>query len=67
MSYKFNPFTGKLDVVGLSGDLELTSTQAVYFGDPATDGSWRYIRSGDNLSVQRRESGQWVEKGLYLA
>lgn len=30
-------------------------------GDPATNGSWRIVKSGSNLSVQRLESGAWVE------
>lgn len=34
----------------------------VYLGDINTDGSWRFIKSGNNLSIQRRESGIWVEK-----
>lgn len=34
-------------------------------GDPAADGSWRIIVSGNDLSVQRRESGSWVEKGSF--
>jgi len=34
-------------------------------GDPATDGSWRIVRSGNNLAVQRLESGAWTQKGLF--
>lgn len=34
-------------------------------GDPLTDGSWRIVVSGNDLSVQRRESGSWVEKGSF--
>lgn len=37
-----------------------------YIGDSATDGSWRFTISGSNLSVQRRESGSWVEKGSFM-
>jgi len=36
-----------------------------YFGDPSTDGSWRITVSGSNLSVQRRESSVWEEKGVF--
>ena len=48
------------------GDLELDSTSALYFGDSATNGSWRIIRSGNNLVVERREGGVWVEKNAFL-
>jgi hypothetical protein len=39
------------------------STDAVYLGDPLTDGTWRIIRSGTSLKFQRLESSSWVEKG----
>ena len=35
---------------------------SIIWGDGVTDGSWRIIESGNNLSVQRLESGVWVEK-----
>lgn len=38
------------------------SITALYFGDANTDGSWRILPVGNNLSIQRRESGSWVEK-----
>lgn len=38
----------------------------VYFGDSATDGTWRITQSGSNLSIQRRESGSYVEKSAVL-
>ena len=47
------------------GDLVMSSGSAYYLGDPGTDGSWRIIRSGNNLSIQRLESGVWVQKGSY--
>lgn len=45
-----------------TGDVETTSTGAFYFGDAATNGSWRIVRSGNNLVLERRESGAWVTK-----
>ena len=33
-----------------------------HWGEPNTDGSWRITRDGDDLIVERRESGTWVEK-----
>lgn len=51
--------SSKLDVVG---DVEIGSTNAFYLGDPTTDGSWRIIRSGDDLLMQQRESGVWNTK-----
>lgn len=37
----------------------------LYFGDPTTNGTWRIIPDGNNLSVQRRESGSYVEKTAF--
>ena len=37
----------------------------VYFGDPDTDGSWRFTVDGTALSAQKRETGSWVEKGAF--
>jgi len=34
-------------------------------GDPTVDGNWRITVSGNNLSVQRRESGTFVEKASF--
>jgi hypothetical protein len=43
---------------GVFGD-----TDAVYLGDPLVDGTWRIVRDGNNLSFQRLEAGEWIEKG----
>lgn len=48
-----------------AGDLETGSTNAFYFGDKTTDGSWRFIRDGNNMSFQRLESSIWVQKGVF--
>ena len=37
----------------------------LYFGDSATDGTWRIIVSGVNLSVQLRVAGSYVEKSAF--
>jgi len=50
------------DVFDINVDTELASTKAFYFGDKDTDGSWRIVRSGDDLDFQRRVSGSWVSK-----
>ncbi len=49
-----------------SSDVNAGSTSAIYFGDSATDGTWKIVRSGNNLSFQRRESGAYVEKGNFV-
>lgn len=56
--------TSALDV---NGDAELSSTGSVYFGDPTTNDSWRIVRSGNNLVIQRRESGSYVTKSTISA
>ncbi len=54
--------------VNTAGDLELApnlvlaSDKAVNLGDPATDGSWRIVRDGNNIVFQRKESATWVAK-----
>ena len=42
------------------------NSSATNFGDSGTDGSWRLVRDGNNLSVQRREAGVWVEKSAFV-
>ena len=37
----------------------------VPMGDQSQDGSWRITVNGSNLSVQRKESGSWIEKGAF--
>lgn len=50
------------------GSMQLTlDSQAFYFGPVETDGSWRIIRSGDDLEFQRRESGTYIKKGAIIA
>lgn len=43
------------------------STGYVYFGAEATDGTWRIGRSGNDLVIERRESGSYVSKQTILA
>lgn len=50
------------DDATINGDLHVRSTDAFYFGDETTDGTWRIIRDGNNLVFERRESGSWVTK-----
>jgi hypothetical protein len=50
-----------------TGDYVLGATKAIYWGPKTTDGSWRVIRDGNNLSVQRREATVWTEKLLIEA
>ena len=44
----------------------LGAADFAYFGDPATNGTWRIGRSGNNLNFERREAGLWVRKGAML-
>ena len=41
-------------------------TPVIPIGHPNVDGSWRIIVSGTALSIQKRESGSWNEKGGYV-
>jgi len=41
---------------------EVPSDSYYYIGDPSTNGSWRLAISGNDLVLQRRESGSWTTK-----
>ena len=67
MPWTYNPFTGKMDYFGFSStaDIEIASANAIYLGDPSTDGTWKIVISGNDLEFQRRESGSFVFKGAF--
>lgn len=48
-----------IDVVG---NVVVTASDTINIGAVGTDGSWRLSRSGNNLLIERRESGSWVAK-----
>ena len=60
ISKEFNSMLG-------NGDIRLYNASNIYLGDSSTNGSWRIVRNGNNLSFQRREAGSWVEKGSFSA
>ena len=49
-------------ILDVDGDIETGDANAFYFGDPSTDGTWRIVRDGNDLSFERRESGTYVFK-----
>jgi hypothetical protein len=49
------------------GDMVTPSTARLSIGAPATDGSWSFVRSGNNLLIQRLESSAWVTKSTISA
>lgn len=63
--------SGSKTITGLGGGPDIRFTDSVY-GDSMTTGSlylnddddfgWRFIRSGENLLIQKHESGVWVTK-----
>jgi len=66
-----NSETGVLTPATVSDTIEVASVKvdsdkAFYLGAEDVNGSWRFIRSGDFLIIQRRESTIWVEKGAFL-
>ena len=48
--------------VEVGTDIIGDASTGLYFGEMATNGSWRLRRSGDNLVFERREAGVWVIK-----
>lgn len=49
------------------GGVVLAPLQPVFFGLPEVDGTWRMIRDGDDLLIQRRESETWATKHTFVA
>lgn len=46
----------------VSEKFRFSSDGAFYIGPSATNGSWRFIQSGDDLLIQQREAGTYVTK-----
>jgi hypothetical protein len=46
----------------IEGDVVAAAASAFYLGAQGTDGSWRFIRVGNNLQAQRLEASVWVTK-----
>lgn len=66
--FRIGNTTYNLSVVVGDGDVVVEDTgRAVYIGDPGTDGTWRMIRSGNDLKFERRESGSYVTKDTIAA
>ena len=53
--------------VTLVGDIVGAAASNIYLGPSGTDGSWRMVRSGNDLVFQRRESGTWTTKSTISA
>jgi hypothetical protein len=49
------------------GGARVDSADAIYFGNPLVDGTWRIIRSGNDFVFQRRESSVYVTKSTVSA
>jgi hypothetical protein len=58
---------GSTPLAGAFTDLTIGAANAFYIGPSGTDGTWRLIRSGDDLVIARRESGSYVTKSTILA
>ena len=57
--------TGAVEV---EADFQITSsTDAFYFGPILTNGTWRIVRNGDNLELERRELNVYVSKTTITA
>jgi len=55
------------DGIIVDADIELSSTSTWYVGAPATDGTWKIVRSGTDLQISRREAGVYVVKATIVA
>lgn len=63
--------TGRADTIPYGGvavmNIEVGADQPFYFGNKDTDGSWRIVRSGDDLVIQRLVLGTWMTKSTISA
>lgn len=50
------------DVARVYRDGAIATDSGFYIGEKTVDGSWRFVTSGANLVIQKRESGVWVTK-----
>jgi hypothetical protein len=48
-------------------DVYVGAADAYYFGVPNVNDTWRIVRSGNNLVIERRETGAYVTKSTILA
>lgn len=53
--------------VQFGDSVDIPAAGAYLLGDSVTNGSWRLTRSGNDLVIQRRESGSWVTKSTVAA
>jgi hypothetical protein len=51
----------------LSTNVEIPLANYVYIGPNGSDGSWRFRVVDGNLAFEKREGGNWIEKGLVTA
>ena len=58
---------GNLDSDNVPGVAGVSTANVAYIGDSNTDGSWRFIITGNDLVVSRRESNVWTEKSRHTA
>ncbi|CAN2045125.1 hypothetical protein GMMP13_1750002 [Candidatus Magnetomoraceae bacterium gMMP-13] len=43
----------------VNGDISIESSKGFYFGDPESDGTWRIIPDGNQLTFEYRTAGSW--------
>ena len=48
--------------ISTTDDLSLSATSGIYLGSLLTDGTWRQLRSGDDIKIQRRVAGTYVDR-----
>lgn len=64
----FDKTTSALSITGdLTAGGALRTDDAFYMGDPTQDGTFKFMKSGNDLLIQRRESGSYVTKTTIYA
>lgn len=54
--------TGSIYLNPSNNIVKVKENDAIYFGEPNIEGTWRQLRDGDNLIYERYESDSWVVK-----
>lgn len=57
----------KVSIDNIGNITQFGASTAHYFGPSATDGTWRIVRSGNDLVIERREGGSYVTKSTITA
>lgn len=59
--------TGAIYLNPINNIVKIKEDDAIYFGEPETEGTWRILRDSNDLIFERYESDNWVTKNTISA